>query len=143
MSFLKIYNGEEETSVLTELFNASGNVSTEVFNVPNNNSNKMFGTSKSVIDTSKEIDRTQSKTNNARVDFVGEHVILEPFVKNEYEYETQQVVENECETQQFVENESCLKKDIEEFFEWSVKNQQEKKDNGLMKKITSFFSRVV
>jgi len=132
LSFLKIYNGEEET-----------NVSTEVFNVPNNNSNKMVGTSKSVIDTSKEIDRTQSKVNNARVDFVGEHVILEPFVKNECEYETQQVAENKCEMQQVVENESCLKKDIEEFFEWSLKIQQEKKDNGLMKKITSFFSCVV
>ena len=119
MSFLKIYNGEEETIV-----------SNEVFNIPNNNSNKMVGTFKNVIDTSKEIDRSQSKVNNALVDFVGEHVILEPFVKNECE--TQQVVENEYETQQVVENESCLKKDIEEFFEWSVKNQQEKKDNGLM-----------
>ncbi len=139
MSFLKIYNGEEETNISTEVLNASN----EVFNIPNNNSNKMVGTFKNVIDTSKEINRTQSKANNARVDFVGEHVILEPFVKNEYEYETQQVVENECETQQVVENESCLKKDIEEFFEWSIKIQQEKKDNGLMKKITSFFSRVV
>ena len=129
MSFLKIYNGEEETIVSNEVSNASN----EVFNIPNNNSNKMVGTFKNVIDTSKEIDRTQSKVNNARVDFVGEYVILEPFVKNEYEYETQQVVENE----------SCLKKDIEEFFEWSLKIQQEKKDNGLMKKITSFFSRVV
>ena len=141
MSFLKIYNGEEETIVSNEVLNASSNVSNEVFNIPNNNSNKMVGTFKNVIDTSKEIDRSQSKVNNALVDFVGEHVILEPFVKNECE--TQQVVENECETQQVVENESCLKKDIEEFFEWSVKNQQEKKDNGLMKKITSFFSRVV
>ena len=141
MSFLKIYNGEEETNISTEMLNASSNVSNEVFNIPNNNSNKMVGTFKNVIDTSKEIDRTQSKVNNARVDFVGEYVILEPFVKNEYE--TQQVVENECETQQVVENESCLKKDIEEFFEWSLKIQQEKKDNGLMKKITSFFSRVV
>ena len=131
MSFLKIYNGEEETIVSNEVLNASSNVSNEVFNIPNNNSNKMVGTFKNVIDTSKEIDRSQSKVNNALVDFVGEHVILEPFVKNE------------CETQQVVENESCLKKDIEEFFEWSVKNQQEKKDNGLMKKITSFFSRVV
>jgi len=143
LSFLKIYNGEEETIVSNEVLNASSNVSTEVFNIPNNNSNKMVGTFKNVIDTSKEIDRSQSKVNNALVDFVGEHVILEPFVKNECEYEIQQVVENEYETQQVVENESCLKKDIEEFFEWSVKNQQEKKDNGLMKKITSFFSRVV
>lgn len=139
MSFLKIYNGEEETNILTEVLNDSN----EVFNIPNNNSNKMVGTFKNVIDTSKEIDRTQSKVNNARVDFVGEYVILEPFVKNEYEYETQQVVENECETKKIVENESCLKKDIEEFFEWSLKIQQEKKDNGLMKKITSFFSCIV
>ena len=139
MSFLKIYNGEEETIVSNEVSNSSN----EVFNIPNNHSNKMVGTFKNVIDTSKEIDRSQSKVNNALVDFVGEHVILEPFVKNEYEYETLQVVENECETQQVVENESCLKKDIEEFFEWSLKIQQEKKDNGLMKKITSFFSCVV